>query len=273
VSARPTSGVAELHLRVPVGDAEALVAAGKRLIARDNHPTWQVGQPSPAADDPEGIIDSPAQAIIDLLMEGFVRCFGYNGATPLVDQVIGIEDMQWGRRIWTEDPDEARWSREEPQVGDTERWLAWKERRIIDGRERLLVPWSDPTQHEEPFDLLFETEAEAHAAREEAGAEAEPWVLVRVTFQVVEPGTDADNSLGWLRQTARTIRAELEQIRDAANGELDDEGFEQVMRMRGIELLEAAEAVTGRGGGGQADSDRSLPPGGDGVPVAATPGL
>jgi hypothetical protein len=155
-------------------------------------------------------------------------------------------------------------------VGDTERWLAWKERRSVGGRQRLLVPWSDPTQHEEPFDLLFETEAEAHAARDDAGAEAEPWVLVQVTFQVVKPSTDADNSLDWLRQTARTTRAELEKIRDAATGELDDEGFEQVMRMHGIELLEAAEAAADRTCRGQTDTDRPLPAG-DGVPVAATP--
>lgn len=65
----------------------------------------------------------------------------------------------------------------------TEVWFTWKERREVDGRWRLLTPWSDPMQHEEPFDLLFETAEEAKAAREEQEAENEPWVLVRLTLE------------------------------------------------------------------------------------------
>jgi hypothetical protein len=96
------TGTVQVHLIVPVDDADALIRAGRRSIARDHQP-WQFGQPSPAAEDPDGIIDSPAQAIVDLLMEAFVRCYGYNGATPLVDPVGGIADLQWGDRTWTPD--------------------------------------------------------------------------------------------------------------------------------------------------------------------------
>jgi hypothetical protein len=67
-----------------------------------------------------------------------------------------------------------------------EAWFSWKERRLVEGRMRLLTPWSDPTEHEEPFDLLFETAEEARTAREEHGAEDEPWVLVRVTLEDVD---------------------------------------------------------------------------------------
>jgi hypothetical protein len=49
---------------------------------------------------------------------------------------------------------------------------------------RLLTPWSNPEQHEHPFDLLFATPEAARVAREEYEADDEPWVLVRVTDQV-----------------------------------------------------------------------------------------
>lgn len=102
---QPTTGVVELTLRVDVSDAAALIEAGQRSIARDDHPTWEVGQPSPAAADPDGIIDSPAQAMVDLLLEGLVRCFGYNGTTALVDQVAGIADLAWTVKSWVEGAD------------------------------------------------------------------------------------------------------------------------------------------------------------------------
>lgn len=99
---KPTAGMIELTLWVHVDDAAALIEAGKRSVARDDHPTWQVGQPSPPADDPHGIIDSPAQAMVDLLMEALVRCFGYNAATALVDKVAGIADLEWSVKTWVE---------------------------------------------------------------------------------------------------------------------------------------------------------------------------
>jgi hypothetical protein len=67
-----------------------------------------------------------------------------------------------------------------------EAWFTWKQRRLVEGRMRLLTPWSDATEHEWPFDLLFETAEEARTAREEHGAENEPWVLVRVTLEEVD---------------------------------------------------------------------------------------
>jgi len=97
-----TAGVIDITLRVLVGDAAALIAAGRRSVARDNH-GWDLGQPLPPAEDPDQVIDGPAQAMVDLLMEGMVRCFRpmVTAPDPLVDKVTGIEDMQWGERTWT----------------------------------------------------------------------------------------------------------------------------------------------------------------------------
>jgi hypothetical protein len=80
--------VVEITLRVDVDDAEALIAAGKRSTARDGPTDWEPAQPSPAADDPGNIIDGPAQAVVDLLMEGLVRCFQplSHDPDPLVDR-------------------------------------------------------------------------------------------------------------------------------------------------------------------------------------------
>jgi hypothetical protein len=64
-----------------------------------------------------------------------------------------------------------------PAEPQREVWYAWKERREVDGRMRLLTPWSNPEQHEHPFDLLFATPEAARVAREEYEADDEPWVL------------------------------------------------------------------------------------------------
>jgi hypothetical protein len=97
------AGVVEITLRVDVDDAEALIAAGKRSTARDGPTDWEPGQPSPAADDPGNIIDGPAQAVVDLLMEGLVRCFQplSHDPDPLVDKVDGIADISWAEKRWT----------------------------------------------------------------------------------------------------------------------------------------------------------------------------
>ena len=71
-----------------------------------------------------------------------------------------------------------------PAEPQREVWYAWKERREVDGRMRLLTRWSNPEQHEHPFDLLFATPEAARVARKEYEADDEPWVLVRVTYQV-----------------------------------------------------------------------------------------
>ena len=52
-----------------------------------------------------------------------------------------------------------------PAEPQREVWYAWKERREVDGRMRLLTPWSNPEQHEHPFDLLFDTPEAARVAR------------------------------------------------------------------------------------------------------------
>lgn len=82
----------------------------------------------------------------------------------------------------------------------TETWMTWKVYATIEGYEdegpRLLVPWSDPMEHEFPFDFLVKTEKAAQAlldeyeAREEA--ESDKWVLVKVTL---EPIRRADGSV------------------------------------------------------------------------------
>jgi hypothetical protein len=96
------TGTVQVTVRFTVSDADALLDAGRRSVARDGI-DWQPGQPSPVADDPDGIIDTPAQAVVDLLIEGLVRCFRPfdHSAAPLVDQVRGLEDMEWGARSWT----------------------------------------------------------------------------------------------------------------------------------------------------------------------------
>jgi hypothetical protein len=44
-----------------------------------------------------------------------------------------------------------------PAEPQREVWYAWRERREVHGRMRLLTPWSNPEQYEHPLDLLFVT--------------------------------------------------------------------------------------------------------------------
>ena len=61
-------------------------------------------------------------------------------------------------------------------------FYAWRVPVVEDGVERLLVPHSDPHEHEFPFDLIFGSSSEAHETLAEYGydeeAEEEGWVLV-----------------------------------------------------------------------------------------------
>jgi hypothetical protein len=71
-------------------------------------------------------------------------------------------------------------------------------------------------------------------------------------------------ALALLQAVAQATREEVEHLRDAG-GELDDEGLDAVLRRRGIELLEAAEAVlapigTGNDAGGTRASAVRLRP-------------
>ena len=72
---------------------------------------------------------------------------------------------------------------------------------------RLLTPWSNPEQHEHPFDLLFATPEAARVAREEYEADDEPWVLVRVTYQVSAAAGTLEGA--WLheRPASRSARS------------------------------------------------------------------
>jgi hypothetical protein len=89
-------------------------------------------------------------------------------------------------------------------------WFTWKEPRQVDGRVRLLTPWSDPAEHETPFDLLFETAEEAKAAREEHGAQDEPWVLVRLTLEELDEGDQP------ITPTAATPALDVDQVLEIA---------------------------------------------------------
>jgi hypothetical protein len=82
----------------------------------------------------------------------------------------------------------------------TETWFCWKEFVPVegdDGRPRLLTPWSDPMEHEFPFDFLAYTEAEAEElldnfdARDEADETG--WVLVKMTLEPIRRVTRPSN--------------------------------------------------------------------------------
>lgn len=99
-----TRGIVDLHVRLYVDDAAALLDAGRRSTARDSG--WEPGRPVPDADDPDEVIANPADAAMELLIEGFYRCFRPMclpeiKSHGLVDQVHGIEDISWGQRVWT----------------------------------------------------------------------------------------------------------------------------------------------------------------------------
>lgn len=66
----------------------------------------------------------------------------------------------------------------------------------IEGTPRLLVPWSNPREHEEPFGYLFGTEAAAVAFLqdfieqgmfEDDPGQLDNWVLCHRTVAVVAP--------------------------------------------------------------------------------------
>jgi hypothetical protein len=67
----------------------------------------------------------------------------------------------------------------------------WKEYRRVhepDGSlsaPRLLTPWSDPNEYEWPMDWMFETPEKAKETKLDL-APCEEWVLVKVTYEVVE---------------------------------------------------------------------------------------
>lgn len=82
-----------------------------------------------------------------------------------------------------------------------EEFYVWREKVTQGGETRLLIPHSDPFQHEQPMDLLFDTPSQAYQALRDYGivdmyydGDEEPagdwrpddWYLCRVTTEVVE---------------------------------------------------------------------------------------
>jgi len=97
-----TDGHVILSLRFDIDDAEAATTAGRRSYARD----LRAELPPPGSDlelpdDADVVIDGPAQAVVDLLVEAWNRCYrpagpvGLGQATggPLIDPVDSID---WG---------------------------------------------------------------------------------------------------------------------------------------------------------------------------------
>jgi hypothetical protein len=112
-----------------------------------------------------------------------------------------------------------------------EAWFTWKERRLLEGRMRLLTPWSDPAEHEAPFDLLFKTAEEARTAREEHDAENEPWVLVRVTLEEVDE-----------RLASGPVPAKATVVRVDPGSVVDVEGYgRRLIDSSDLRLVEAPE--------------------------------
>lgn len=83
-------GTVVLTLTINVGDAAALIDAGRRSVTRDLHLDWPAGGriPDVLGDEvgPSGItpdaleaIQSPDQAVVDLVVEALVRCYRPHG--------------------------------------------------------------------------------------------------------------------------------------------------------------------------------------------------
>ena len=74
----------------------------------------------------------------------------------------------------------------------SETWYCWMELRQIEPNPpRLMVPWSDPREHEFPMDWLFRTPEEARAAKKEH-APYEDWILIRKIFEPIERDSPKD---------------------------------------------------------------------------------
>ena len=69
------------------------------------------------------------------------------------------------------------------QLPPEETFYVWREPRVIDGERRLLVPRSDPHEHEWPVDLIFESSEKAMSWIEEDGSfpleEVKDWILCK----------------------------------------------------------------------------------------------
>lgn len=81
-----------LNIRISVHDAAALIEAGRRSYARDLG-WWRPGMPVPPLPaDAATVIDVPASAARELLIEAFVRCYmPYSGR--LLESLAGIAEF------------------------------------------------------------------------------------------------------------------------------------------------------------------------------------
>jgi hypothetical protein len=72
----------------------------------------------------------------------------------------------------------------------TEVWYQWKQYAAVEGYEeegkRLLTPWADPNEYEHPWNVWHKTPEEAREAKAaDAEADAEDWVLCKITMEPV----------------------------------------------------------------------------------------
>lgn len=82
-----------VNLRIDVSDAAALIEAGRRSVARDLS-TWMPHFPAPITFECREIITEPAQAVVDLLVEAWARCYRGYTAHPAFIEVIDC--AEWG---------------------------------------------------------------------------------------------------------------------------------------------------------------------------------
>jgi hypothetical protein len=67
---------------------------------------------------------------------------------------------------------------------ESELSFAWFELKTVDGKPRLLIPWSDPHEYEYAADSHFETEEKAIQYKEDFAPD-ENWVLCRVILEPI----------------------------------------------------------------------------------------
>ncbi len=87
------TGHVMLNIRIDVSDAAALLAAGRRSYARDLA-KWVPGMPVLVSDEADEVIPDVTQAVADLLVEAWVRCYmPYTTHGPLIE---ALDCAEWG---------------------------------------------------------------------------------------------------------------------------------------------------------------------------------
>ena len=73
-----------------------------------------------------------------------------------------------------------------------ETWYTWRVPKTVEGEteKRLLVPWSNPREHEFAFDFIYNTPEDAKEGLKTMGAEddanEEGWILCMMTLTPIE---------------------------------------------------------------------------------------